>query len=217
MAILKDVTGKIFSRLTVIKRAPNNKHGHIMWLCKCICGKEKIIQSYSLRSGDSTSCGCFAIEQIKLANTKHSHALNKRKDGSCTKTYNAWCGIKKRCNNPCEKDDKDYRSRGIFVCELWSDFANFLEDMGEKPEGLEIDRIDNNDGYYKENCRWVTKEENGSNKRNNVWITHDDGRRHTLAQWSRIIGRNPQTIKNRLERGWPVNLVLTPDKLRYKH
>ena len=94
------------------------------------------------------------------SNYKHGHATEKP-----TKTYMVWGSMVQRCENIKSRQYPDYGGRGIFVCDRWKIYENFLEDMGEKPDLLCIDRINNDDGYYKDNCRWVTHKVNNNNKR----------------------------------------------------
>lgn len=152
-----DLTGQIFGRLTVIKEVDRNKYGQSMWECLCDCKNTTIVQGGSLHSGNTQSCGCLRKEKIKESLIKH---------GMCkTSTYNAWVGILQRCNNPRNQDYHNYGGRGIAVCDRWLKFENFISDMGLKPTGLTIDRINNNLGYFKENCRYASSIEQNRNRR----------------------------------------------------
>jgi hypothetical protein len=151
-----DLIGKVYGNLTVIGRAENTPYKKSMWICRCICGKEKTIMAGNLIKGTSTSCGCIRTKMLKERATH----------GMCyTKTYRTWSCMKTRCTNKRRTDYKDYGGRGIGFDKSWSRFVNFLKDMGERPEGKELDRIDNTKGYSKENCRWVTRSENMQNTR----------------------------------------------------
>lgn len=109
--------------------------------------------------------------------------------------------MKNRCLSPSNPSYSRYGGRGITVCERWLDFSNFLVDMGEKPAGTSIDRVDNDSGYYKENCRWATNVEQRSNTSRNVILTHN-GISDTVKGWSRRIGLRHETLVRRLKLGW---------------
>lgn len=150
-----DIVGKKIGRLKIIKRFKSGKY--IRYKCKCDCGKIKNILSGTITAGKVKSCGCYRIEA-----TIKNHTTHKR---SCTKTYYVWNGMIQRCTNIKSKMYKYYGQRGIKVCARWLDFSNFLEDMGEKPSGLSIDRINNDKGYSRTNCRWISAKKQNENKR----------------------------------------------------
>lgn len=122
--------------------------------------------------------------------------------------------MKARCSNSSNAAYPLYGGRGITVCDRWKDsFQNFLDDMGERPEGMSIDRIDNNGNYCPENCRWATGKQQCNNLRKNVWLVFE-GQRHTISQWSEKIGLTRDTIIRRLQRGWTVRKTLTKQSER---
>lgn len=155
----KDITGKRFKRLKVFAYLGIRKR-RSLWGCSCSCGKFVAVIAKYLINGDTKSCGC--INKDKNPNYRHGH---RKINGKPSPTYNTWYGMKQRCSNPKNKCYKYYGARGISVCSRWlNSFENFLEDMGERPEGLTLDRIDNNGNYEPDNCRWATAIEQEANK-----------------------------------------------------
>ncbi|MFT4064360.1 hypothetical protein [Paraburkholderia sp.] len=124
-----------------------------------------------------------------------------------TPTYNVWMCMNQRCRNPKNTAYPDYGGRGITVCERWLDFANFLEDMGVKPPGLTLERLRGEEGYSKENCVWATRTAQNRNRRNNV-VIELDGKKMTMAEWSREVGIAPRTLAHRLKLGWSAEKTL---------
>lgn len=176
-----DLTGQRFGRLTVIKPAGRNTSNKIQWICMCDCGNEVIVTTCHLRSGHTTSCGCYRYEMSIKANIVHN--------GTGTRLYNIWCDIKKRCNNSRSRYYKHYGGRGIKVCEEWKhDFQTFYDwamTNGYKDD-LTIDRQNVDGDYEPSNCRWVNREEQQNNKRNNHVIAID-GLSMNIAQWARYL------------------------------
>lgn len=122
--------------------------------------------------------------------------------------YGTWHSMKQRCSNPSNDRFKDYGGRGIKVCERWKSFDSFLSDMGPRPVGTTLDRWpDINGNYEPGNCRWATPKEQQNNTRNNLRLTLN-GVTHNLTEWAKELAVNPHTLRCRIYRGWPVELVL---------
>ena len=174
MSTLVDRTGDRYGMLTVLARGVNNKHGKATWFCECDCGEFKTIVGGNLASDMSRSCGCvgLAASTARAASmvTDYIEATGKHPTTTHGLTkhvlYGTWNTMKQRCTNPNSPDYPRYGGRGIKVCDAWMlSFPQFLDDMGEKPDSsLSIDRIENDKGYYPENCRWATPLEQAANK-----------------------------------------------------
>ncbi len=155
-----NLEGKQFSRLVVIKELPiRSKSRHVVWLCRCDCGVYVDVPSTALVSGNTKSCGCLNIDKIIGRNTTHGL--------SHSPLYSVYFNMKKRCHNTESKDYKFYGGRGITICDRWlENITCFAEDMTQEyAKGLQIDRRDNDKGYSKENCRWITLSQNQQNTR----------------------------------------------------
>jgi hypothetical protein len=161
----KDMSGQTFNRLTVISRAANvGKHPH--WLCRCVCGKETVVNGYNLRIGHTTSCGCRQKEVAaytavvmginnSIAGIEHGHA----RGGTRTPTYESWHSALQRCYNPNDKKYKYYGGaiQPVQICDRWRhSFESFLSDLGERPEGCTLGRLMDVGNYEPGNCRWMT-------------------------------------------------------------
>lgn len=190
MGVTKDYVGKVSGLLTVVR---TYRDGGITWVdCICECGGKKTTRPSSFKSAKNMSCGC----------------LNMASGLVMSPTYHTWAGMKARCSNSNHRGYKDYGGRGISVCERWQTFSNFYEDMGEKPDGMEIDRKDNDKDYEPFNCRWVSRYDNIRNRSVTRWLTYK-GETLTLSEWARKVGLKRKTLDRRLERGWSLEDALT--------
>lgn len=200
-----DLTGEKFNSLTAIKRAEaNTPAGKAIWSCLCDCGTMVSVTSGHLRSGHTKSCGCRHIERNKGPKYLiHSHARR----GAHTPEYRAWRSMINRCTNPNVPNYHSYGGRGITVCESWFDFASFISDMGTRPTGMSLERVNNEMGYSPENCIWATREQQANNRRTNKYITHN-GMTQTISQWAREKGIAKDVIGWRLKKGMPVEEIL---------
>ena len=202
-----DISNQVFGRWTVISRAQSDEKGQAQWLCRCECGNERVMKSILLRRGISRSCGCFKHDVTVERSTRHGHSSSK----VVTPTYHSWVGMTQRCGNPKNSHYNIYGGRGIKIYEPWLKFANFLADMGEKPPGTSLDRIDSDGNYEPGNCRWATPTKQARNKRNNHNLTFH-GKTYSIAEWAERLGIRAATINDRLSSGWDIDKTLsTPD------
>ena len=188
---------------------PNQpKKCRLKWLCKCDCGNESIHLGSNMKRGISKSCGC--LKNSGISNFKHGL--------SDSKFHKSWSHMKGRCLKPSDNRYNLYGGRGIKVCDEWLDFKNFQRDMYESflkhslthdKKNTQLDRIDNNGNYCKENCRWATQKEQQNNRRNNRLITFKN-ETHTTTEWSEILNIPYSIIEHRLNRGhWTVEETFT--------
>jgi hypothetical protein len=183
------------------KRNPSNQY----WEFLCDCGNYKISSLGDVKRGKINSCGCIRKKQLaerNKANAKHGYFG--------TPTYTSWSGIIERCYNPNSGNYMMYGAKGITMCQRWREsFENFLEDMGDRPEGCSIDRIDVYGNYEPENCRWSNAKTQARNRTNNVRYEYDD-KYLTLPEWSEITGIRADTMLCRIKKlGWSIEDALT--------
>ena len=207
MPPLSDLTGMEFGRLVVVSR-DQNRGRRVAWLCRCECGSTCIARGSDLSMGKHRSCGCLQVDRA----TRHGHT--SRDTRKISPTYRSWVSMIQRCTNPKATAYHRYGGRGITVCERWLEsFDAFLEDMGERPEGMTLDRRDDDSGYSPDNCRWATRKEQSRNRCDNRRLEYD-GETRSVAEWSELLGIGEGVIRGRLKLGWPFERIATTPVLR---
>jgi hypothetical protein len=190
----KDLTGLRFNLLMVLSRAGTSTSGRAMWLCQCDCGKTVTVVGKNLLNGNTGGCGCTKGGRIHGQYKSHEHQV--------------WRDMLGRCYNPRAMRYPRYGARGITVCERWHEFVAFSADMGPRPEGMTLDRIDNDGNYEPSNCRWATRKQQQRNNSRNVILTLN-GTSKTVIEWAESTGIKECTIHTRLSKGWTHEKVLT--------
>ncbi len=198
--------GVKFGRLTVSSFA-GRVNRRIIWNCICDCGNFIAVRQCGLMYGGTKSCGCLKKE--------HDYSKNHLIHGmSKTRTYKSWAHMKDRCDNKNNHKFYSYGGRGISVCERWHSFENFLSDMGEVPEGMSIDRVDNDGNYEPSNCRWATCKEQNNNTRRTKFISYN-GLSITISELADIVNIPRDVLNVRLKRGWSLERsILQPIRIR---
>ena len=192
-----DLSGQKFGYWTVVDMS-DRKGKSIYWNCICICGTKSVVEGCRLRRGASKSCRCKSQEFRLEKRITHGDTVGRK----TTKEFRAWSAIINRCRKPNTKSFEDYGGRGIDVCDDWfNSYEKFLDDMGRSPKPyLSIDRIDNDKGYYKENCRWATLKQQAANKRSNIWVEYN-GERKIISEWE-IELKVPYSTLNKKLKNW---------------
>lgn len=190
-----------FGMLTVLELGEPTIQKQRRWICECECGNKSLVRGSMLRSGATKSCGCLRVSNGKL---------NKKHGMSSSKIYGIWCSMIQRCENYNESQAENYVMNGIKVCDRWREsFENFYADMGERPKGMSLDRIDVNGPYSPENCRWADSIQQARNKKTTIFLDFN-GERKPLIEWAKIIGLSRVALHERIfYRGWTVEEALT--------
>lgn len=209
MARIKNLQGMKFGRLTIKNISHKDKRNNIMWNAVCDCGNSTVVRASNLLRGTVRSCGCLAKENASQRSKTHGKSYDS--------IYRIWLNMITRTSNKKDVSYEHYGGRGIEVCERWHDFNNFYADMGDKPNGKTLDRIDVNGDYCKENCRWATSEQQCNNKTNNHFLTYK-GETKTVSQWSRYAGIKAQTLFHRINiHNWSIEDALTTPTRKKRH
>lgn len=196
-----DLTGQRFGSWTVhaLERATGHR---TWWSVRCDCGFKTTIRSDSLRTGSSLQCAPCAA------------AANRRRHGATgSPTYVSWQAMRNRCLSENHADFPNYGGRGIRICPEWDGYERFLADMGERPSGMTLDRIDPNGDYGPENCRWATAKEQARNQRKTLFL-EANGKRQSLSAWAEELGYSHIMLYKRYAAGWPHDAIVnTPKRL----
>lgn len=205
-AAIKNEVGKTYYYWTVLGYGPTkNRVQH--FICRCKCGTERIVPGSNLRNGKSKSCGCYRKERVTKYKNKNMGI------------YKLWLSMKGRCATNVKSISRNYKERGIIVCDEWKKFEMFQEwalGHGYRKD-LEIDRINVNGNYDPENCRFITIKENANNKRTNRYVTIN-GETHTVTEWAERKGMKPNNVTARIGKGWSEEkAIMTPENKKGKY
>lgn len=181
-----------------------------LWHCRCDCGADSFQPAFLIVHKKIKSCGCMTNSIIRAHRTVHGETDSP--------TWKSWKSMIDRCYERWHKSFKDYGGRGIGVCESWrKSYVSFRADMGQRPDGKSIGRIDNEQGYFAENCRWETAKEQARNRRDSR-ILYFDGKSMCVAAWADELGIPRTALGKRLEDGWSTKDALMrrlkPDRRR---
>lgn len=201
-----DMLGKRFGKLKVLEES-----GHlgtfVAFKCQCECGNLTIVRGASLRSGNTTSCGC--VHKSIVGSLNKTHGLRKSAE------YSVWQNMITRCTNSNTNCFYRYGGRGITVCDEWREFEKFYSDMGDRPNGMTLERIDNNGQYSKENCRWATLSEQARNTRRTQLVEHN-GKKQCLKDWANDVGIAYNTLRKRFViYNWPFEKAIATPPRQY--
>ena len=183
--------GRTFGRLTVRSEGPK-VYGALGWVCQCACGQTVVAHGGHLRRGVIKSCGCLKREALEYGQKLCTHGMSK------TPTYKTWQSMHQRCGNPESDQYPIYGGRGITVCPQWATFEQFLSDMGTRPRGTTIDRIDPDGGYRPGNCKWASAREQANNRRDSVRV-ECLGVRFTIAEFAALVGLSVPGARHRVK------------------
>lgn len=204
--------GDVFGRWTIQRQPYIDKQGRKVADVLCNCGAEKIVRVDGLQSGKSKSCGCFHKERAKQSNLVHGHT---RKSEGTSPEFRSWDHMIQRCTNPNSDAYKNYGGAGITVCKRWLDsFQAFLDDMGLRPHGTSLDRVNGAGVYSKETCRWATRAEQADNRSCTRWVELPDTRM-SMREAALKFSIKPKTLSARWANGLRGLDLITPTSRKY--
>lgn len=196
------MVGQKYGRLTVVSYAGVDKTLAAHMHCTCDCGETCVVGAYQLKVGTTRSCGCLRVENYRLSNLKHGRV----QEGA----YKSWANMRKRCLDPKSIQWKDYGGRGIKIHPSWESFEVFYADMGDRPEGMTLDREDTNGDYTKENCKWSTSTEQARNRTSSKLITYR-GETKPLVEWCEQLDLPYHRTYSRLAKGLDYDSVFSKE------
>lgn len=204
MTVQINLSNHVYGLLTVLKKVPSSTRNK--WECVCKCGNIVYVAAKELRNGDTKSCGCIRKAQLIERNTTHGMTN--------TYTYQKWQQMNTRIRDT--KNPRNACYLGVSICKRWAKFENFLQDMGEAPDGFSLERVNNKQGYKPSNCRWVPLSEQAANTSRSRIVLFNGARKHISAH-ARDQGLDPDVVLDRINKlGWAVNDALTTPKRRNK-
>lgn len=200
-----NLIGQKYGRLKIIEKLKTrDKHKKVVWKCLCDCGNFTEVNTKNIRTGNTASCGCLKTEKTTIHGMTNSRA------------FSTWSGMRTRCLNKNSDSYSKYGARGIKIDKAWNTFIGFYKDMGDPPDGMSLDRIDNDKGYSKENCRWATPYTQAVNRKSTRFITYNKITK-SISDWARATGIRIDTLHYRFASGWSIQKALTtPVKLYVK-
>lgn len=204
MGKIKDLTGMVYGRLTVISFSHRSSCNQYYWDCLCICGNKTKVVAGNINNGHTKSCGCLSIEKASERAITHNQSKSLE--------HKSWRRMKTRCLNVNTPGFKNWGGRGITICDRWlNSFENFFADMGIAPSSKHsLDRIDNNGNYEPGNCRWATIIEQANNRRTNNMIEYN-GETKSLSMWCVELSIKYERTRIRISKGWSAeNAFTTP-------
>ena len=203
---LRNIIGQRFGYLTAIRHIPRygserKRGGNALWLCQCDCGERVKAGSDKLITGRKKSCGVSGHRWVPQRPAGQVRTYPSE--------YRSWKKMHERCSNPRHERYSAYGGRGIWVCDRWHSFRDFMEDMGPKPNSkYTIERRDNDGPYTKDNCRWATRAEQSRNMRNSVYVEFR-GKRELLMDVCEWMGVSRGLVYGRIKSGWDAERAVT--------